>query len=245
VGGVSRNIHTIGWGGVSVRLALPVDEADLLPSAVDLFSGVGGTALGLEWAGFDLRLAVDFDPAKARWLEWNHPGQRVLGIEGTEGELRKLRPDEILSMARLKRGELDLLVGCPPCQGYSLQGNRLVDDERNYLYRRYLAMVAETEPTAIGFENVPGMETLGEGRFIADLLSELDSLGYNVRAVHANARRFGLPQDRERLFVIGMAGGEPPSRKNARPSAGQGPRSRTFPSGSWFPESKSRSQSGT
>lgn len=190
-------------------LALPTDGGRRRPTAIDLFSGVGGTALGLEWAGFDLRLAVDFDPAKAAWLKRNHPGSKVLGVEGTDGDLRKLTASEILSQAGLSEGELDCLVGCPPCQGYSLQGNRVVDDERNFLYRRFLEIVAELEPAAVGFENVPGIETLGEGRYLADLLSELDSLGYDVRALHVNARNLGLPQDRERVFVLGLKGEEP------------------------------------
>ena len=206
-----------------VQLTLPVDGARRSPTAVDLFSGVGGTALGLEWAGFDLRLAVDYDPAKAKWLAKNHPGRVVLGVDGTDGDVRRLPAKEILRAARLKTGELDLLVGCPPCQGFSLQGNREVEDERNYLYRRYLELVAETEPAAVGFENVPGMETLGDGRFLADLLSELDSLGYNVLTIRANARRFGVPQDRERLFVIGMSQNEPPRPREREKERRVGP----------------------
>jgi DNA (cytosine-5)-methyltransferase 1 len=220
---VRRKVHYDRDAGVSVRLGLPVEGAERLPTAIDLFSGVGGTALGLEWAGFDLRLAVDFDPAKAMWLARNHPGRRVLGIEGTEGDLTKLRPDQLLSEARVRKRELGLLVGCPPCQGFSLQGNREVEDERNYLYRRYLEMVREIEPAAVGFENVPGIETLGDGRFISDLLSELDSLGYNVRAIRANARRFGVPQDRERLFVVGVSQGKPPRPREREKERRVGP----------------------
>ncbi len=205
-----RKFHYDRGAGVGVRLGLPVGGAKRLPTAIDLFSGVGGTALGLEWAGFDLRLAVDFDPSKAKWLAKNHPGRTVLGVEGTEGDVRRLQAADLLSEARLKPGELDLLVGCPPCQGYSVQGNRVIGDRRNFLYRRYLALVADMRPAVVGFENVPGIETLGDGRFISDLLSELDSLGYSVRAIRANARRFGVPQDRERLFVIGTAEGKPP-----------------------------------
>jgi DNA (cytosine-5)-methyltransferase 1 len=209
--------------GHGVRLALPVDGAEVIPTAIDLFSGVGGTALGLAWAGYDLRLAVDFDRSKAEWLAKNHPGRRVLGVAGTEGDVRRLRPEDLLAWARLRQGELSLLVGCPPCQGYSLQGNREVDDERNYLYRRYLALVAATQPTAVGFENVPGIETLGDGRFVSDLLSELDSLGYDIRALSLNARDFGLPQDRRRIFVLGLKEETPPAPRLRGPTLGTGP----------------------
>lgn len=181
----------------------------MLPTAIDLFSGVGGTALGLGWAGFDVRLAVDCDPSKAKWLRLNHPGTPVLGVEGTNGDVRTLTPKELLATARLTKDELDILVGCPPCQGYSLQGNRDVQDERNFLYRRYLEFVRDLRPAVIGFENVPGMESLGDGVYLADLLSDLDTLGYGTRAFYVNAKQLGLPQDRERLFVIGAIEGKP------------------------------------
>jgi DNA (cytosine-5)-methyltransferase 1 len=206
-----------------VRLAFSTDRIENRPTAIDLFSGVGGTALGLEWAGFDLRLAVDFDPAKARWLALNHPGRAVLGANGTEGDVRKLTGQQILAAGGLKRGALDLLVGCPPCQGFSLQGNRVVDDERNYLYRRFLEIVAEIGPGAIGFENVPGIETLGEGRYLQDLVSDLDGLGYVIRVFRTNAKCFGLPQDRERVFVLGMDGRKPPVPEEREDRLGAGP----------------------
>jgi DNA-cytosine methyltransferase len=206
-----------------VHLALSTDGAEHTPTAIDLFSGVGGTALGLEWAGFDVRLAVDCDEAKARWLASNHPEAKVLGLDGTEGDVLKIEPGRLLSEAGLSAGELSLLAGCPPCQGYSLQGNRDVEDERNLLYRRYVTFVEALRPAAIGFENVPGMETIGDGCFLSDLLSELDRIGYDVRVFHANARSFGLPQDRERIFVVGLLESSPSLPAEREHSEGSGP----------------------
>jgi DNA (cytosine-5)-methyltransferase 1 len=153
---------------------------------------------------------VDFDASKAAWLARNHPDRKVLGVEGTEGDVTKLGPFQLLSDAGLKPGELDLLVGCPPCQGYSLQGNRDMEDDRNYLYRSFLGIVSTLKPRAVGFENVPGIETLGDGCYLADLVSELDSIGYEIRAFRANSKNLGLPQDRERVFVLGLMGHDPP-----------------------------------
>ncbi len=186
-----------------VLLTLPTDEVRRQPTAIDLFSGAGGITLGLEWAGYDLRLAVDSDSRKASWLAYNHPGLAVLGKEGSNGDLRRLNGADLLRAAALRRGELDLLVGCPPCQGYSLLGNRELGDSRNYLYRHFLRLVKDIRPRAVGFENVPGMISIGSGRFVADLVGSLEELGYEVSVAVANAARFGVPQGRERLFALG------------------------------------------
>lgn len=206
-----------------MHLALSTEGSGSRPTAIDLFSGVGGTALGLEWAGFDVRLAVDCDAAKARWLARNHPDSKVLGLEGTVGDVLKIKPATLLSEAGVSKGGLSLLAGCPPCQGYSLQGNRDVKDVRNLLYRRYITFVDALRPAVIGFENVPGMETIGDGRFLADLLSELDRIGYDVRAFHANAKSFGLPQDRERIFVVGRLHSSPSLPVERDETEGSGP----------------------
>ena len=222
-GRVRRKLQIDRGAGWIMRLALSTEGASRLPAAIDLFSGVGGTALGLEWAGFDVRLAVDCDAAKANWLARNHPAAKVLGLDGSEGDLLKIEPDRLLSEAGLTPGGLSLLAGCPPCQGYSLQGNRDVEDARNLLYRRYLTFVEALRPAAIGFENVPGMETIGDGCFLSDLLSELDRIGYNVRAFHANARLLGLPQDRERIFVVGLLNSSPNLPTEGTHVEGSGP----------------------
>ena len=190
-------------------LRLPIKKARRQPTAIDLFSGAGGLALGLEWSGFDLRVAVDSDAGKAVWLARNHPRVKVLGTEGSAGDLRLIRGQDILAAGDLQEGELDLLVGCPPCQGYSLLGNRNVRDRRNYLYRHFLRLVSEMKPRAVGFENVPGMLSIGDGRFVADLVGSLEGLGYGVASGLVNASRFGVPQGRQRFFAIGLSDDAP------------------------------------
>jgi DNA (cytosine-5)-methyltransferase 1 len=192
-----------------VSLALSRVKTADSPTAIDLFSGAGGTSLGLEWAGFDLRLAVDSDPRKANWISRNHPNLPVLGMEGSSGDVRALDGRMLLAAAGLQKGELDLLVGCPPCQGYSLLGNRRIVDRRNYLYRHFIRLVTQMEPRSFGFENVPGILTAGGGRFASDLIGSLEDLGYTVTAGLLNASRFGVPQARERFIALGSVEAEP------------------------------------
>lgn len=186
--------------------------------AIDLFAGAGGTTLGLRRAGFDVRLAVELDPAKALALAGNHPRTNVLGLPGTVGEVRKLAAADIATAAGLNGGSPDLVVGCPPCQGYSTQGKHRSDDARNYLYMEFVRLVEGLGPKAVVFENVPGMATLHDGRFLADLLERLGHIGYEPTVWHLKASELGVPQVRQRLFVAALAGtkpGRPPYRRRA------------------------------
>jgi DNA (cytosine-5)-methyltransferase 1 len=179
-------------------------RAEIRPTAVDLFAGAGGTTLGLRWAGFDVRVAVDKDRTKARWLARNHPNLPVLGAGRRTGNVRLLHGKDLASSGKLDGGPPDLLVACPPCQGYSLQGSRRVRDSRNELYADFLRLCAEMKPRAVSFENVPGMATLGQGRYLADLVNRLDELDYESSVWNLTASDYGVPQARDRLFVVGL-----------------------------------------
>jgi DNA (cytosine-5)-methyltransferase 1 len=193
-----------------VRLSFPRQVDKRRPTAIDLFAGAGGTSLGLDWAGFDVRAAVEIDRGRALTFASNQPHVPVLGANGTRGDVRGLSSKRLLHAAGLRDGELDLLVGCPPCQGFSLQGSRDPYDERNYLYKDYLGLVRSLRPRSVGFENVPGILTLESGAFIGDLLSILDGYGYRLLIAKANAARFGVPQERARVFVLGYLDAAPP-----------------------------------
>lgn len=178
------------------------------PTAVDLFSGAGGTTLGLRWAGFDVRVASDKDRVKAGWLHRNHPRVFTFGASRESGNVRLLDGRDIREAGHLERGP-DLLVACPPCQGYSLQGRRRVRDSRNWLYRELIRLADELRPRAVSFENVPGMGTIGDGRYLADLVSELDRMKYETDVWDLSAANYGVPQARSRLFVVGVQGVRP------------------------------------
>lgn len=144
-------------------------------------------------------------------LKLNHPDVRVLGVPGTEGDIRKITSQDLLREGKIESGELSLVVGCPPCQGYSLQGKRRVTDERNALYKEFVRLVGELRPRMTVFENVPGILNFQSGKIIADLQERVQSLGYATVTWILNASDLGIPQMRKRVFVIGTIGNHLPS----------------------------------
>jgi len=179
--------------------------------ALDLFAGAGGTTLALKQAGFDVPVAVEIDPAKANTLHRNQPPTRVLGANGTCGDVTKLGAGDLSLSVAGEADRCDVVVGCPPCQGYSLQGSRNPRDPRNRLFEDLLRLAIALRPSAVVMENVPGMGSLSGGRFLSSFLSGLESAGYSTTIWTLRASDFGVPQRRERLFVIGMRKRELPS----------------------------------
>lgn len=177
------------------------------PTAIDLFAGAGGTTLGLKRAGFDVRVAVDYDPHKARTLQINHRHSIILGANGTSGDVRKMKGRDLLSIAQLRKKSLDLLVGCPPCQGFSLQGKRDPTDQRNALYLEFVRLIDEIEPRMIAFENVPGIVSFQSGETLNDLKEQIKDLDYSILTWTLNAQDLGIPQARKRIFLIGSKEG--------------------------------------
>ena len=179
------------------------------PLVIDLYAGAGGLSLGLEQAGFDVVGAVEFDPIHALVHRFNFPDTPVLCRD-----LSTVTADELLSLAAhgwaLRHGDvpfpgLDALVGGPPCQGFSVGGVRLQDDERNNQLLRFVQLVRDVRPRVFLLENVAG---LLEPRF-DDLretaLAQLRGAGYEVSGTDTwvNAADFGVPQSRRRLLILG------------------------------------------
>jgi DNA (cytosine-5)-methyltransferase 1 len=193
----------------------------LTPVAIEIFSGAGGTGLGLEWAGFDTRVAAEIDREKADIYSKNHPNAFVFGSNGTEGDVRRLTGQDLASRADLGASVPDLLVGCPPCQGFSLRGKRDPNDPRNYLYLEFVRIADELRSRAIVFENVPGIVSLKGGAFLRDLLSRLKNIGYETAIWTLRASDFGVPQARNRVFVVGLRdhkpGDEPKKKRGRKP----------------------------
>lgn len=175
------------------------------PIAVDLFAGAGGLSLGLEQAGFDVVAAVEIDPIHCCVHKFNFPNCAVLPqpIESISGEtIRKkagIAPDEVI----------DLVAGGAPCQGFSLIGQRALDDPRNNLVKEYIRIVKELQPSYFLFENVKGLTVGKHKKFLDEIIYELQALNYEVHIPWKvlNAKDFGVPQSRERLFLIGAKRG--------------------------------------
>lgn len=170
------------------------------PVGIDLFSGVGGLSLGFEQAGFDVMAAVEYDPIHAAAHAYNFPECAVLArsVVGLSGE-------EIRRAANLGKRKVDVVFGGPPCQGFSLIGQRILDDPRNSLVREFVRIVRELDANYFVFENVKGL-TVGKHRqFLEELIESFRLIGYNVRLPWRvlNAVSYGTPQDRERLILLG------------------------------------------
>jgi DNA (cytosine-5)-methyltransferase 1 len=175
------------------------------PVGIDLFAGAGGLSLGFEQAGFDVVAAVEIDPIHAATHAFNFPNCKIL-----PRSVEDLSAKDILTSAGLKRGGVDVVFGGAPCQGFSLIGKRALDDPRNALVREFIRIVVELESPYFLFENVKGL-TLGSHKvFLEELLREFESAGYDVRLPWRvlNASHYGVPQNRERLFLIGARRGQ-------------------------------------
>ena len=168
--------------------------------AIDLFSGCGGLTLGLKQAGFNVIGAVEIDPLAAETYSANHPEVKLW-----ETDIRKLKGPEMLRALGLERGQLYLLAGCPPCQGFSSMrthnGKKRIRDERNDLVFDYLRLVKMFLPKTVMLENVPA---LAKDRRMKELKTELEHLGYNSNGTPLvlNTADYGVPQRRRRMILV-------------------------------------------
>ncbi|MDE0371370.1 MAG: DNA cytosine methyltransferase [Rhodospirillales bacterium] len=171
-------------------------------SAIDLFAGCGGLSLGLRAAGFDVVAAVEKECVAASTYAKNHPAARLI-----ERDIQAVDPRALMHELAMSPGDLDLLAGCPPCQGFSTlrtyNGNKSIFDPQNDLIFQMLGFVRRFRPKALMIENVPSL--LGDRRLV-EFRSELEALGYGSRAKVFNARDFGVPQRRRRMVLLGWSG---------------------------------------
>ncbi len=157
------------------------------PTAISLFAGCGGSSLGYSMAGFRELLAVEWDDHAVETFKLNFPEVPVW-----HGDIAKLSVEECLQITGLKSGELDVLDGSPPCQGFSTAGKRKIDDGRNQFFREYVRLLRALRPK-------------GKMKLIfVEILRELKASGYQVSARLMNAMYFGVPQSRERMIFIGV-----------------------------------------
>jgi len=174
------------------------------PKAIDLFAGAGGMSLGLEQAGFDVVAAVEYDPVHCATHQFNFPDSATVCASVTD-----LTAEELCERAGVKAGEIDLIVGGPPCQGFSLIGKRSVEDARNRLVFEFHRLVVGAQARYFIMENVPGMKVGEHAGVLAELVKRFETTGYVCRPVELlNASDCGVPQDRTRLFLVGGRAGE-------------------------------------
>ncbi len=171
--------------------------------AIDIFAGCGGLTTGLKKAGFSVVGAVEFDSAACHVYQLNHPETKLW-----DTDVVSLPVGTILNDLGIRKGELDLLAGCPPCQGFStvrtLNGSRTISDDRNDLIFEFLRLVKGLLPKALMMENVPGLAT--DCRII-QFEKSLRGLGYSVRLEVLDVAEYSVPQRRHRMVLLaGMSG---------------------------------------
>lgn len=169
------------------------------PTVVSLFAGCGGSGLGYSMAGYRELAAVEWDAHAADHLRANFPGLAVW-----QGDIRELDGAELLRLAGLRPGDLDVLDGSPPCQGFSQAGKRQVRDARNTLFREYVRLLDALRPRALVMENVSGMVRGPMTVVFAEAMRALKASGYRVRCRLLDARWYLVPQRRQRVIFVGV-----------------------------------------
>jgi DNA (cytosine-5)-methyltransferase 1 len=182
------------------------------PTAIDLFAGCGGVTEGLRQAGFHVIAAVEVDPVTAKTYRLNHPKVYL-----SEADIRDIKGRKWMRELGIKRGGLDLLVGCPPCQGFSTlrtrNGAHWNRDRRNYLVEEMLRLVKELRPKAVMMENVPRLK---EKRIFREFARSLAAMGYSATSKVVDVQRFAVPQRRRRLVLVAGRGFKISFPKEAR-----------------------------
>jgi len=172
--------------------------ADRRYTVISLFAGCGGSSLGYKWAEFKELLAIDFEKNAVETFKLN------FDAPVWERDIKTVTADEIMEFCKISVGELDILDGSPPCQGFSTAGKRKVSDSRNDLFLEFIRLVKGLQPKVFVMENVSGMiKGKMKGRF-NEIIGTLKTLGYVVRCKLMNAMYYEVPQSRERVIFIGV-----------------------------------------
>ena len=173
-------------------------------TAIDLFSGCGGLSLGLRQAGFRILSAVDADELSMKTYRQNH-----VGVHTINSDIRKVSPSKLMNVLGMKQGELTLLAGCPPCQGFStlrtLNGRKKIKDPMNDLIFQFIRFARTFKPKALMIENVPGLA--GDERLVR-FRNRLVKLGYSSAVNVFDASDYGVPQRRRRMILVAVRNNE-------------------------------------
>lgn len=165
---------------------------------IDLFCGAGGLSEGFQQAGFKVLAGNDISPCAGKTFRQTHPDAAFFGISVAD-----LTVEDLLNATCLKKGELTCLVGGPPCQAFSVYNHkRGMDDPRSGLFREYLRLVKGVRPQWVVMENVTGITSAGGGQAVGEIKAKFSQLGYRVEMKTLHAERFGVPQERRRVFFI-------------------------------------------
>ncbi len=199
LGSISSRFKQIG-NAVPPLLARAIGSMIPRGAIVDLFAGAGGLSKGMELAGHKLVLAADINPNMCETLRYNHPDTTVLRSNVADPK----QYADLLETANslLENESVRVLVGGPPCQGFSTAGKWDPTDDRNHLYLSMLRAVNDLSPDYIVIENVPGIRWMNGGHAFHAILAELESMGYVTNWSVLKAEEYGVPQQRRRVFIL-------------------------------------------
>lgn len=172
------------------------------PRVIDLFSGCGGLSCGFDKAGYDVVLGIDSWELSLESFKRNHPGAKTL-----HADLSEISPVDVETMTGIDPKTVDVVIGGPPCQGFSISGKRNPNDPRNKLYQSFVDFVAYYEPSIFLMENVPNIVSIKSGAVKDTIVKEFSNLGYKVSYKVLLASDYGVPQNRKRVFFIGTRKG--------------------------------------
>lgn len=168
------------------------------PKAISLFAGAGGCSFGFKQVGYDIIYATDFDKAAIETYKRNFPE--------TKAECKDINDidfSNLLTDFNINPGEIDILIGGPPCQGFSTAGPRFWDDPRNHLLKQYVRALEVIQPKWFLMENVEGLLTSNNGEFVSETVKAFIKLGYSIRLEKVYSHEYSVPQRRKRVIIIG------------------------------------------
>jgi len=168
---------------------------------LDLFCGCGGLSHGFIDAGYDVVAGIDHWQDALDTFEFNHTQSKAINAN-----LFNTSPEQIIQ--QIKVIDIDVIIGGPPCQGFSIAGKRLIDDERNQLYKSFVEFVSYLKPKAFIMENVPNIISMGKGAVKDEIIEDFTKLGYTITYKILLASEYGVPQNRRRAFFVGLKNGQ-------------------------------------
>lgn len=166
---------------------------------IDLFCGCGGFSKGFEQAGFNILLGIDIWKDAINTYKTNFPHAYTI-----LGDLSNIESNDILSKVNVSINDIDVIIGGPPCQGFSVSGKRMIDDPRNILYKSFVRIVDSIKPKIFVMENVPGLVRLFKGQVKTQIIEDFSNIGYEVSMQELVASDYGVPQTRKRVFFVGL-----------------------------------------
>jgi len=196
-------------------------------TVVDLFCGAGGFSEGFKKAGFEILFGFDKCPQAIDTYRYN------ITKNSHFGDIRDYPPKDLLEVAGVKRNEIDIVIGGPPCQGFSTAGMMKIDDQRNYLYKYFIDFVGYVEPKIFVMENVPPIISHNNRAISIDIEKRFRKIGYTLSRQKLNAVNYGIPQLRERFFFAGSKEGNhcfPPEKTHEYPKHKKNGNSEIIPS---------------